>query len=115
MFLTTNRVEVFDEAFQSRIHLSLRYHDLNAESRRTIWLAFLRKARGDEIPNGGLSNEELRQLGEKKINGRQIKNVTRTASSLAVSRKEKLGLKHLMETLDAMAEFTQEFEKLNAK
>ena len=80
-------MRVFDEAFQSRIHLSLRYHDLNAESRRTIWLAFLRKARGDEIPNGGLSNEELRQLGEKKINGRQIKNVVKTATALAGGRQ----------------------------
>jgi len=29
LFLTTNRVETFDEAFQSRIHMALRYNDLD--------------------------------------------------------------------------------------
>ena len=78
---------------------------MNADSRRTIWLAFLRKARGDEIPNGGLSNEELRQLGEKKINGRQIKNVVKTATALAGGRQETLGYRHLEQVLDMMDEF----------
>ncbi|KAI0089637.1 P-loop containing nucleoside triphosphate hydrolase protein [Irpex rosettiformis] len=105
LFLTTNRVRVFDEAFQSRIHLSLRYHDLNADSRRKIWLAFLHKVHGDDVPDGGLSKEELRQLGEKKINGRQIKNVVKTATALASGRKESLGYRHLEQVLDMMDEF----------
>ncbi|KAJ3558215.1 hypothetical protein NM688_g1055 [Phlebia brevispora] len=104
LFLTTNRVRVFDEAFQSRIHVSLRYYDLNSDARRKIWVAFLRKVHGD-TPDGGLSKEELRQLGEKKINGRQIKNVVKTASALATGRQETLSFKHLSQVLDMMDQF----------
>lgn len=95
---------MFDEAFQSRIHISLRYHDLNTDSRRLIWLAFLRKVHGDK-PDGGLTREELRQLGEKKINGRQIKNVVKTATALSTGRQEELGYRHLLQVLDMMEQF----------
>ncbi|CCL99901.1 uncharacterized protein FIBRA_01926 [Fibroporia radiculosa] len=104
LFLTTNRVRVFDEAFQSRIHVSLRYHDLNSDARRQIWIAFLRKVNGD-LKDGGLSKEDLRDLGEKKINGRQIKNVVKTAAALAAGQQETLGYKHLMQVLELMEEF----------
>lgn len=43
MFLTTNRVDTFDPAFQSRIHISIDYPDLSPDSRRTIWENFLRR------------------------------------------------------------------------
>lgn len=124
LFLTTNRVRTFDEAFQSRIHVSLRYSDLSADAKRQIWVAFLRKARQlPTIPGDtegekerlkalketaatvDLSMDELRELGEKDINGRQIKNVVRTAGVLATSRKESLGYKHLMKVLDMMEQF----------
>ena len=36
MFLTTNRVAQFDEAILTRIHLMLRYDDLNQAARTTI-------------------------------------------------------------------------------
>ncbi|KAI0786664.1 P-loop containing nucleoside triphosphate hydrolase protein [Abortiporus biennis] len=105
LFLTTNRVKVFDEAFQSRIHVSLRYHDLTSEARRKIWVAFLKKIHGSSESKGGLSIEELRELGERKINGRQIKNVVRTASALASGKQETLGFKHLVRVLDMMEQF----------
>lgn len=41
MFLTTNRVQIFDQAFQSRIHISLEYTDLDKKSRKGIWETFL--------------------------------------------------------------------------
>ncbi|KAF2720898.1 P-loop containing nucleoside triphosphate hydrolase protein [Polychaeton citri CBS 116435] len=41
MFLTTNRVQTFDAAFQSRIHISLEYPELSIQSRRTVWKNFL--------------------------------------------------------------------------
>lgn len=104
LFLTTNRVRVFDEAFQSRIHVSLRYQDLAPDARRQIWVAFMRKVNGD-TPNGGLSKADLRDLGEKKVNGRQIKNVVKTAASLAVGRQEPFGYKHLIQVLELMEQF----------
>ena len=41
MFLTTNRVQTFDAAFQSRIHISLDYPELDGKSRKTVWQNFL--------------------------------------------------------------------------
>ncbi|KAI0634500.1 P-loop containing nucleoside triphosphate hydrolase protein [Trametes polyzona] len=104
LFLTTNRVRVFDEAFQSRIHVSLRYQDLSPDAKRHIWLAFLKKVNGD-LPYGGLTKEQLRSLGEKKVNGRQIKNIVKTAGALAVGRKEVLSFVHLEQVLDLMEQF----------
>jgi SpoVK/Ycf46/Vps4 family AAA+-type ATPase len=41
MFLTTNRVSEFDEAILTRIHLMLRYDNLDQAARTTIWGDFL--------------------------------------------------------------------------
>ncbi|EMD36673.1 hypothetical protein CERSUDRAFT_114625 [Gelatoporia subvermispora B] len=104
LFLTTNRVKVFDEAFQSRIHVSLRYQDLTPDAKRHIWRAFMLKV-NTSLPDGGLTSEQLRELGEKKINGRQIKNVVKTASGLAAGEKQELGYRHIVRVLDLMEEF----------
>jgi hypothetical protein len=53
----------------------------------------------------GLTYEQLHELGEKKVNGRQIKNVVRTASALANNRQEVVGYKHLIQVLDMMEQF----------
>ncbi|KAK3496732.1 uncharacterized protein B0T23DRAFT_437449 [Neurospora hispaniola] len=37
LFLTTNRVAAFDDAFTSRIHVALYYPELGEEERRKIW------------------------------------------------------------------------------
>lgn len=105
LFLTTNRVRVFDEAFQSRIHVSLRYADLSSDARRQIWLAFLKRVNGAEAPHGGLSYDDLHTLAEKKVNGRQIKNIVKTAGALALGRQERLGFAHLEQVLDLMEQF----------
>lgn len=41
MFLTTNRVNTFDAAFESRIHISLNYKALTLDSRKQVWTNFL--------------------------------------------------------------------------
>lgn len=56
-----------------------------------------------------LTAGELDDLVIREVNGRQIKNATRTAMSLAKSRGEKLAYSHLEETLDAMEEFASDF------
>lgn len=113
LFLTTNRIKTFDEAFLSRIHVALHFQELSKEARMQVWQAFLQKV-DVEIGGAQLTNEQLDKLGERSINGRQIKNATRTANSLAVSRKEALGYVHLVETLDVMEEFTAEFKAMSA-
>lgn len=107
LFLTTNRVKTFDEAFLSRIHVALHFQDLTKSAKMQVWGAFLDKAGAEAFPEA-----LLEKLSDRNINGRQIKNAVRTASSLALSRGEKIGFVHLVETLDAMDEFTQEFREM---
>ncbi|OCH86746.1 P-loop containing nucleoside triphosphate hydrolase protein [Obba rivulosa] len=103
LFMTTNRVKAFDEAFLSRIHVALHFRDLSKDAKAQVWRAFLAKV--DAV----LADDLVEKLADREINGRQIKNATRTANSLAVSRGEKLEFQHLVETLDAMDEFTADF------
>lgn len=73
LFLTTNRVEVIDPAFASRITARIHYDALDAAAREKIWSRMVEAAK-IVIPAG-----ELKTLAEKKMNGRQIRNVVRLA------------------------------------
>src|SRR5271156_6610940 len=46
LFLTTNRISNIDDAFHSRIHVSMQYPPLTAASRRHIWNTFMSKTSG---------------------------------------------------------------------
>lgn len=85
MFLTTNRMSTLDAALKSRIHLTINYPTLAFDSRRHIWHAFV--TAGD---NSDMSNAGLMGLAELQMNGRQIKNVVKTARLLAKQRKQLL-------------------------
>lgn len=78
LFLTSNRAEHIDPAFESRIDVSLRYPDLDKTSRRQIWSRFIESAKGRSF-----SDEDLDKLAAVSLNGRQIKNVLKTANLLA--------------------------------
>lgn len=67
MFLTTNRVQTFDAAFQSRVHISLEYPELDKKARKAIWEDFLRRhdavqAAGRESPPPLPAGEAQSQL-----------------------------------------------------
>ncbi|KAI0752500.1 P-loop containing nucleoside triphosphate hydrolase protein [Daedaleopsis nitida] len=106
LFLTTNRVKAFDEAFLSRIHVALHFHELTKDARKQVWTAFLKKV---GVEPSVFGEHFLDRLADREVNGRQIKNAVRTASSLAQNRGVQLSFKHLAGTLDAMEEFTAEF------
>lgn len=116
VFLTTNRVKVFDEAFLSRIHVALHFPELKPENLKAVWNAFLKKVGTGIVKdseNGepdGISERELEMLSQRRINGRQVKNAVKTASSLATVRGEPLRYKHLAEVLDVTEEFGKEFQ-----
>lgn len=91
MFLTTNRVENIDAAFDSRIHLTLEYDELDMDSRRHVWRTFLSK-----VSNlGEFSAQDVDKLAEASLNGRQIKNVLKTSQLLAAKKGEPLEFKHV--------------------
>ncbi|KAJ5156611.1 hypothetical protein N7492_009414 [Penicillium capsulatum] len=91
LFLTTNRAENIDPAFESRVHVSLAYSPLNFDSRRHIWAQFL-----DRTANTAqLTDAQIDCLAEVDLNGRQIKNLLKTAGLLAWSQEQEMGFKHI--------------------
>lgn len=90
LFLTTNRVDNIDAAFQSRIHISMAYPDLTTKSRRQIWANFLK---GQEAQ--GFKATDLDVLSTVELNGRQIKNVLKSAALLAARKKDTLSRKYV--------------------
>lgn len=157
MFLTTNRVQTFDAAFQSRIHISLEYPELDKKSRKAIWVNFLKQhdvaqaalrdspagplagmaksqpglkriagepvavedgtdeERDKEIAEQnrtltqphGMSEMDINKLAELKLNGRQIKNILKTAQLLSVYKQEPLSYAHV----DTVVDTTQHLHK----
>lgn len=107
--MTTNRVKTFDKAFQSRIHLSLRYPDLDPGARRKIWVAFLKKATAGGQDRLAVSEAEIEHLSEWDVNGRQITNIVWIASTIASDsdKKQLPGYKLLVFVLDTMAQFDE--------
>jgi SpoVK/Ycf46/Vps4 family AAA+-type ATPase len=91
LFLTTNRVDNIDAAFQSRIHISMAYPELTASSRRHIWDNFLQGLDA----RGGFEDADLDQLAEVEMNGRQIKNVLKSAALLAARKRDGLARKYV--------------------
>ena len=83
LFLTTNRVGQFDEAFMSRIHLQIGYDPLDEDAREKIWDNNFRKLQEDH-ENGGpeiqyewSAKEYIQKSAEARAlqwNGREIRN-----------------------------------------
>lgn len=98
LFLTTNRVDNIDAAFQSRIHISMQYNELSTNSRRHVWNNFLNLS-GKGKGKHGFSGEEMDKLAGHRMNGREIKNVLKTAQLLASKKGEGLGYGHVASVL----------------
>jgi SpoVK/Ycf46/Vps4 family AAA+-type ATPase len=108
LVLTSNRIGTFDEAFKSRVQLTLHYPTLDEPSRRRIWSNFITRlhrtnpeAKADQIL------DKLEELGTFKLNGREIRNSIRTAMLLAEFRGESLQYGHLQDVIDVSNEFEQ--------
>ncbi|KAL3446890.1 hypothetical protein BJX65DRAFT_296024 [Aspergillus insuetus] len=86
LFLTSNRAENLDPAFESRIHVAIEYPELNIAARRQIWAQFLSGADAESF-----SSDQLDSLAAITLNGRQVKNVVKTAYLLASEQDRKLG------------------------
>lgn len=89
LFLTTNRVDNIDQAFQSRIHIHLRYPELQRASRRLVWKNFL-----ERLPND-ISEEQIDTLSDVVLNGRQIKNLIKTSQLIALEEDKVLNKDHV--------------------
>ncbi|KAH8435031.1 uncharacterized protein LDX57_012660 [Aspergillus melleus] len=98
LFLTTNRVGTFDEAFKSRINVSLYYPPLTWYQTKRIWTSHINTATADDTIFSANTESLIKyawqlydiQLTQKQFgpiwNGRQIRNAFRTAVALASFR-----------------------------
>ncbi|KAF2401891.1 P-loop containing nucleoside triphosphate hydrolase protein [Trichodelitschia bisporula] len=109
LFLTTNRVGTFDEAFQSRIHVALKYDELTPRARKTVWRDFLEKVRVAEgLDAMPFKDDDYEQLSRKGLNGRQIKNTVRTAQALALHEQKRLSMEHIKNVLEVAEAFSRD-------
>ncbi|KAI1075125.1 hypothetical protein F5B20DRAFT_560864 [Whalleya microplaca] len=94
LFITTNRLGDFDEAFASRIHMSLYYPPLDLDSTTAVlglnmnriknrFLRGGRKLNLNEGPICVFASEHWRNKPKARWNGRQIRNACQTALALA--------------------------------
>lgn len=91
LILTTNRMAVFDEAFRSRIHVSIYYPPLEKEPSDMIWAMNIKKLSKMDVD---FDENEIKQFADefwkanegskaRRWNGRQVKNAFQTALALA--------------------------------
>ncbi|KAK0451608.1 P-loop containing nucleoside triphosphate hydrolase protein [Armillaria borealis] len=106
LFLTTNRIKTFDEAFLSRFSIAIKYPELDAASRQVIWQKFF------SLADCVVSPKDLEGLAAKPFNGRTIKNMVRTAQALALSSDKPLGIEHVRVVVRAQEKFLDEFSRL---
>lgn len=95
-FLTTNRVGAFDQAFRSRIHMSLFYPKIEEDATVKIWEMNIERAREIWSDKLSIDDEDRKRVLQfasnhyKELamsgttwNGRQIRNAFQTAIALA--------------------------------
>lgn len=106
LFLTTNRIGTFDNAFRSRISMFLRYPTLTIEQKKQVWMTLLERA---EV--AGVTAEFVSEVAAEDLNGREIRNSIRTAQVLANSNGQTLDQSHvrhvtsvLMSTLSTLSD-----------
>lgn len=136
LFLTTNRVEVwfcdlttfffvvldavvrltpvsqtFDDAFQSRIHIALRYSNLDQRAKKAIFKLFIERVRLlEKLELMPFTEEDYSDLARHDLNGRQIKNTVRTAQALAVNKGEPLSMSHIRQVLEVHKSFDRDLK-----
>jgi len=102
LFLTSNRIESLDPAFQTRITLALRYEPLDVAARTQVWKNLLIKS-GFDDKDAGLDASKLAKACV--LNGREIKNALRLAMAMAAEEAVPLSQEMLLETIDIVSDY----------
>ncbi len=141
LILTSNRVGTFDDAFKSRIQLSLHYEPLTLEQRITIWRNFMKRLKKLEADSGlqrakkAGSNAavptlaetgqqagridfddiqyNIKELAAINMNGRQIRNTITTARQLAKFNGVPMKYTHLRHVIKVSSKFEDYLNELH--
>jgi SpoVK/Ycf46/Vps4 family AAA+-type ATPase len=76
--------------------VSLRYSELDAAARRQIWTQFVGQ-------HSGFTEDQLDDIATERLNGREIKNVIKTAHLLALAQESELKYEHVDAVLSLRA------------
>lgn len=125
LFLMTNRVGVFDQAFRSRIYMSFSYPKLDRDSTIKIWKMNLERTQKQwnnsmKIPAEDHANilrhaeEHYKELEilQTTWNGRQIRNAFQTAIALAEYDAHQAQIKYDLSECPKPALRVAQFEKV---
>ncbi|KAI4127267.1 MAG: hypothetical protein LQ347_004671 [Umbilicaria vellea] len=102
LILTTNRIGEFDAAFESRIHFSIHYPDLDRDARKKVWRMFLDKAQSNEGVASVISDGDVDRLAMHEMNGRQIKHAVGSARSIAQENNQPFNTSHIDTVLEVV-------------
>lgn len=111
LFLTTNRVQVIDPAFLSRIHFRIAYPHLTKQARKEIWTIYATQGTTQRQKPSLVSETFLDIVSEYDMNGRDIKNTVRVAHGLAVKAGRALEAEDIHRTLRHQQSFDSIFKQ----
>jgi hypothetical protein len=130
LFLTTNRVGVFDDAFKSRIHVSLCYPRLTRPQTLKIWEKNLNRLKKIEDARAQITEKPRLRIFDAEVlayakehykehrdsrvglwNGRQIRNAFQAAAALAYHDPGLEGPMLTSSLFREVAKTTDEFDK----
>jgi SpoVK/Ycf46/Vps4 family AAA+-type ATPase len=113
LILTTNRINSFDVAVQSRVHLAVKYQNLDAKQINKIYTTFLQQIKDENnIDDWKAMQRWVAQESKRSdFNGRQIRNIVSAALGLARAGNEKLNTEHLDEIVEKTTGFHKELER----
>lgn len=114
LFLTTNRFEVMDRAFKSRIHLAISYPPLPTDSRKQLWRNLLTRACDGRLPRWA-TERLFKKLASSDVNGREIKNIVRMAHGLARDGKREMRSEDVFKGIRALELFDKDIRGSQSK
>lgn len=114
LFLTTNRVNTMDTAFQSRIQIGIGFKSMTSDIRAKVWTQLLTLNGRDKTIGPEALKKVQTELSKYDLNGRQIRNVLNVAEGLAFQEDGetgKLRYAHIKQATKAAAEFQKMLEE----
>ena len=111
--MTTNRPGDIDEAFVSRIHVSLELNSPQKDERAKLWRIFLKDLDMPEDDRRALIDFATKRFEEDNLNGRQIRNTVRVALAMAKLQKSNVEPGHLEEVVKIGRKYARYNENLS--
>jgi hypothetical protein len=122
LILTTNRIRDIDIAVQSRIHLALKFTELDVRHTKKVWDIYLDQLNSQNT----VDKEAIQDWAYKKaetflrgapenLNGRQIRNIVSSAQAMARGDGRRLDLDDIKKVYNTTIDFQTSLWDMNDK